>query len=304
MVSIHAPLARSNRANRRCSRGNMVSIHAPLARSNGSLRQGGQLLRVSIHAPLARSNCVVFPACCHFNRFNTCSSCEEQLRILRKHVGFPRFNTCSSCEEQLQLEEKDKKIAVSIHAPLARSNMVFPVCPVVDDPVSIHAPLARSNLRIFLPRSSPPSCFNTCSSCEEQHTCTAHVFRVECVSIHAPLARSNNRFSAIDAINTLVSIHAPLARSNLIAFSGLPSPLMFQYMLLLRGATCVFALVVCYRPRSFNTCSSCEEQPKDMPIFRSARSFNTCSSCEEQRSSDAFLPARQVSIHAPLARSN
>ena len=55
----------------------------------------------------------------------------------------------------------------------------------------------------------------------------------------------------------------------------------FQYMLLLRGATPD-------RPRyrrgcwSFNTCSSCEEQPGGSRSrdFRSC--FNTCSSCEEQ----------------------
>ena len=54
-----------------------------------------------------------------------------------------------------------------------------------------------------------------------------------------------------------VSIHAPLARSNR------NTPLknvrfVFQYMLLLRGATRTYAMWT-YTMR-FNTCSSCEEQ--------------------------------------------
>ena len=55
------------------------------------------------------------------------------------------FNTCSSCEEQ-QARASIKGIAtsVSIHAPLARSNLDFVSAPAFT-PVSIHAPLARSN---------------------------------------------------------------------------------------------------------------------------------------------------------------
>ena len=56
---------------------------------------------------------------------------------------------------------------------------------------------------------------------------------------------------------------------------------MFQYMLLLRGAT-VVAVGVPSEPQSFNTCSSCEEQ------LHAPRA----------------LLLRNVSIHAPLARSN
>ena len=100
--------------------------------------------------------------------FNTCSSCEEQL-VLTFCTLFPvGFNTCSSCEEQLYIRFTvilfDR---VSIHAPLARSN-VGVVAPAEHDVVSIHAPLARSNSthhRI----ASGRRCFNTCSSCEEQH---------------------------------------------------------------------------------------------------------------------------------------
>ena len=99
-VSIHAPLARSNRvaksviikpqfqymlllrgatghASRRSSVDG-VSIHAPLARSNGLIDKVAVLVGVSIHAPLARSNVNSIRSAGEQPSFNTCSSCEEQ----------------------------------------------------------------------------------------------------------------------------------------------------------------------------------------------------------------------------------
>ena len=77
------------------------------------------------------------------------------------------------------------------------------------------------------------------------------------VSIHAPLARSNGGGEEDAGIHP-VSIHAPLARSNSLFF---------------RAGTRV-------------------------------KSFNTCSSCEEQRRASSKEREGIVSIHAPLARSN
>ena len=122
-VSIHAPLARSN--GRSAARRSSVFRfqHAPLARSNRrsarscadlSLFQYMLLLRGAtgeFRSPLPRLSC-----------FNTCSSCEEQLRARMEWNGWSQFqymlllrgathkpvkvqlyrgfNTCSSCEEQ------------------------------------------------------------------------------------------------------------------------------------------------------------------------------------------------------------
>ena len=123
LVSIHAPLARSNSNCVNLLIRAMVSIHAPLARSNFRLDFFGIFVVVSIHAPLARSNCHRRGGDGSERCFNTCSSCEEQRRpekrrrkdesfqymlLLRgatsggwigaqRHYG---FNTCSSCEEQ------------------------------------------------------------------------------------------------------------------------------------------------------------------------------------------------------------
>ena len=77
--------------------------------------------------------------------------------------------------------------------------------------------------------------FNTCSSCEEQH--------------HSPIFKKYDR----------VSIPAPLARSNACPVEFNIKIVQFQYLLLLRGATCIvcWILFIFFR---FNTCSSCEEQ--------------------------------------------
>ena len=145
------------------------------------------------------------------------------------------FNTCSSCEEQHGVDESDSELSVSIHAPLARSN--FPEdTEQAGMGVSIHAPLARSNRRgdngydgkcdvsIHAPlaRSNQcvhrgirgESCFNTCSSCEEQLV-----------------------FPVCPVVDDPVSIHAPLARSNKTWCNNRLYRTSFQYMLLLRGAT-------------------------------------------------------------------
>ena len=121
-------------------------------------------------------------------RFNTCSSCEEQFDVVCSAAGRTRFNTCSSCEEQAFLYQGKSSSSVSIHAPLARSNMrihqafsqtLFQYmlllrgasdCPCKVESsinVSIHAPLARSKRG---PRRTQKiyRSFNTCSSCEEQ----------------------------------------------------------------------------------------------------------------------------------------
>ena len=125
-----------------------------------------------------------------------------------------------------------KEISVSIHAPLARSNRkgtkVFR-CSSFQYMLLLRG--ATSSPRT--PASSD-TCFNTCSSCEEQRLSP----QTSCVRF------CFNTCSSCEEQRTVT----------------LPSRMLtaFQYMLLLRGAT---------SPRTpassdtcFNTCSSCEEQ--------------------------------------------
>ena len=95
------------------------------------------------------------------------------------------------------------------------------------------------------------------------------------------LLRGATRKHAIRAHRWGVSIHAPLARSNFWRMGRRLRRLRFQYMLLLRGATLVLTF-----------CTVCFV------------GFNTCSSCEEQLDGADGVCGAEVSIHAPLARSN
>ena len=105
----------------------------------------------------------------------------------------------------------DPATAVSIHAPLARSNGDDAIALEWTN-VSIHAPLARSNASLH-PRSPPAGCFNTCSSCEEQPACSS-VFGIS---------------SGFNTCSSCEEQQKPGEKPGVKK--------EFQYMLLLRGAT-------------------------------------------------------------------
>ena len=102
----------------------------------------------------------------------------------------PCFNTCSSCEEQLRLDFGGILMVVSIHAPLARSNAEMRRGRLADYYVSIHAPLARSNMRgVTCPLSDVSFQYMLLlrgATDLRKTPASSHT-----VSIHAPLARSN-----------------------------------------------------------------------------------------------------------------
>ena len=235
-VSIHAPLARSNVVPAFCFVSRRVSIHAPLARSNfNEVRDVTAGYYVSIHAPLARSNAARKNSIPSLLRFNTCSSCEEQLGQSGRGGQVGCFNTCSSCEEQPEAPSFHHAETVSIHAPLARSNATTSSALMRGRWFQYMLLLrgATTNSR----RISAWRCFNTCSSCEEQLVLIftnvylnemfqymlllrgatpglrgrrrAHRFQYMLLLRGATYKVDNYRFGQD------VSIHAPLARSNL-----------------------------------------------------------------------------------------
>ena len=83
--------------------GFLVSIHAPLARSNTLSGEEACMKKKFQYMLLLRGATGLHKTSNRRSSFNTCSSCEEQ------HPSFPegwetgRFNTCSSCEEQLAM---------------------------------------------------------------------------------------------------------------------------------------------------------------------------------------------------------
>ena len=125
-VSIHAPLARSNSASVQTGGGAKGFQYMLLLRgATEPVREVVEFIRVSIHAPLARSN---------WKRTGRVPPIPwfQYMLLLRGATGdsgfdggADGFNTCSSCEEQLRDRKTVAVEIVSIHAPLARSN--FPV---------------------------------------------------------------------------------------------------------------------------------------------------------------------------------
>ncbi len=168
VVSIHAPLARSNLAlNQDHLSYPEVSIHAPLARSNTTARRLLPRGHVSIHAPLARSNRRCKMRLQRFARF-------QYMLLLRgateKNVPRSpriRFNTCSSCEEQLLLKclipttclfQYMLLLRGATHSRLGiRSACLFQ-----------YMLLLRGATFMQKTVSLRKEGFNTCSSCEEQ----------------------------------------------------------------------------------------------------------------------------------------
>ena len=101
---------------------------------------------VSIHAPLARSNSLRSASFARFEfSFNTCSSCEEQHAASITGEMMMGFNTCSSCEEQHSRNPVLPVNRLFQYMLLLRGATPGAVCGEGPVAVSIHAPLARSN---------------------------------------------------------------------------------------------------------------------------------------------------------------
>ena len=169
--------------------GSLVSIHAPLARSNYKTTKKTQNRRVSIHAPLARSNKSFVPSSPLCMSFNTCSSCEEQLSSVTRSANLETFQymlllrgatgTFQPVFRRLKFQYMLLLRGATIFLPvivaelrfqymlLLRGATLSKTLQTLSLQVSIHAPLARSNYRQF------------------------NALHQKIVSIHAPLARSN-----------------------------------------------------------------------------------------------------------------
>ena len=193
VVSIHAPLARSNAKEARSGAATAFQYMLLLRGATGAHNSDTSDLYKFQYMLLLRG-ATGTPD--FFNRrvrgFNTCSSCEEQRPETLTRMRARGFNTCSSCEEQ----------------------QYSPICSTDGGGFNTCSSCEEQRATRFL--RSPRSSFNTCSSCEEQLFCVRGPDRSSQVSIHAPLARSNSCFlENKDLIK--VSIHAPLARSNCFA---------------------------------------------------------------------------------------
>ena len=154
-------------------------------------------------------------------------------RMLRVVI---RFNTCSSCEEQLAGGIVSTVSAVQFqYMLLLRGATLWS-----GTARRLHAWFQY--MLLLRGATEHPGCltrshhgFNTCSSCEEQPHVLPFPFRRITVSIHAPLARSNSATIQLETQNQfqyMLLLRGATAPCDMPFFFA-----RFQYMLLLRGAT-------------------------------------------------------------------
>ena len=190
------------------------------------------------------------------NGFNTCSSCEEQLCIRHAHYLVIGFNTCSSCEEQQGIPYvifqpplfqymlllrgatiPHRRVQFQLwfqYMLLLRGATGGVLYQYGTGEVSIHAPLARSN-GAEVKVSMLSAGFNTCSSCEEQqmmsHFCSKFFSFNTCSSCEEQ--RECHGFAQKHGgFNTCSSCEEQRDFAEVFG-----DECLFQYMLLLRGAT-------------------------------------------------------------------
>ena len=167
---------------------------------------------------------------------------------------------------------------VSIHAPLARSNLKHLTCEVeslsFNTCSSCEEQLGRL-ICILRPRFR----FNTCSSCEEQPSSWGG-FKYCCCFNTCSSCEEQLADEVMRRGERGVSIHAPLARSNSFVISD-SLFLVFQYMLLLRGAT-VGEMLCLLRDSVSIHAPLARSNSRIAELIAAQSSFNTCSSCEEQ----------------------
>ena len=277
-VSIHAPLARSNSNGfeycafmvlfqymlllrgatdtaARPPHANTFQYMLLLRGATLTPREFAVYKLVSIHAPLARCNLV---------RVWVVRSRSFQYMLLLRGATPAiladclalRFNTCSSCEVQPgQIAQKERSLCFN-----TCSSCEVQHDSAADGPVNHRFNTCSSCevQQVDTGSLSSEERFNTCSSCEVQRRLFPRGCELDYVSIHAPLARSTGPFSP-PHFSTLFQYMLLLRGATRTPRFSTKRTFPFQYMLLLRGATRAGMLAYAYA-KGFNTCSSCEVQ--------------------------------------------
>ena len=239
--------------------------------------------------------------------------------------GTPYFNPRSPCGERPQrISRFWRALNISIHAPLAGSDVQPSAAAYPRGSISIHAPLAGSDpVGSVAPESNPD--FNPRSPCGERPERHRLWPCERVISIHAPLAGSDLHRGLCGG-RQAISIHAPLAGSDAVRRDDLPHPCGFQSTLPLRGATA--ASFSWFSGRlDFNPRSPCGERHGLKPAVHVAIEFQSTLPLRGATSEAPYIAAQDefqstlplrgatgntrridkwigISIHAPLAGSD
>ena len=105
-----------------------ISIHTPLAGSDFRAERSAQDFLISIHTPLAGSDPRHARRPKHRQHFNPHSPCGERHARRRHHPSIPYyFNPHSPCGERPDALSPDTSEVISIHTPLAGSDIPLAV---------------------------------------------------------------------------------------------------------------------------------------------------------------------------------
>ena len=190
----------------------LISIHTPLAGSDRQPADHAVGRHISIRTPLAGSDGYGSSQSSPERNFNPHSPCGERpsgewITWASSHY----FNPHSPCGERRGLAEMLEVLDISIHTPLAGSDV--DMLDINDiHVISIHTPLAGSD-RKTLKTSANSWNFNPHSPCGERPATVTLFFPDTLFQSTLPL-RGATRASHIRFLHLPISIHTPLAGSD------------------------------------------------------------------------------------------
>ena len=219
-----------------CSNCSGISIHAPLAGSDRRIGVAGGRLFISIHAPLAGSDMLKDAVTQNAITFQSTLPLRGATPRTPHRTGGGEFqSTLPLRGATFAPAGRVDKGDISIHAPLAGSDLQAQLDAYREAEISIHAPLAGSD-RPMSAASEARGYFNPRSPCGERQAGSRASIRLGKFQSTLPL-RGATRWQRKLVVQLLISIHAPLAGSDLRR--GVPELNLgeFQSTLPLRGAT-------------------------------------------------------------------
>ena len=280
-----------------------ISIHTPLAGSDRQILRSSTSCGISIHTPLAGSDRASSRFEVRRAYFNPHSPCGERLAdSTPSKTSMTHFNPHSPCGERHDtVRHVDFINVISIHTPLAGSDALTRPTAACSYVISIHTPLAGSDIgiirirlqRLYISIHTPlagsdyatrqANWANEFQSTLPLRGATQRLPRcdhIRRISIHTPLAGSDHATSTSKGNVQYFNPHSPCGeRHDNNVFQGAIS--LFQSTPPLRGAT--------RQPSNQPN----EGKFQSTPPLRGATDFVTCAV--------AYL---KISIHTPLAGSD
>ena len=213
-----------------------ISIHTPLAGSDRQREHTDRCGEISIHTPLAGSDACRIDIGRFRRDFNPHSPCGER-RAGRCRVRCFRcyFNPHSPCGERLpRLNIISPLYPISIHTPLAGSDGMHQRTGE-NHQISIHTPLAGSDFGGHS-RTAVRNGFQSTLPLRGATSAARHFRRADGISIHTPLAGSDHAPAERAEDSTYFNPHSPCGERRMLSSSVWPND-AFQSTLPLRGAT-------------------------------------------------------------------